>query len=49
MGGPEIHWYPTSHMGFLPNIPDALRREAFLDGLDQSGEFERRPKQRRAR
>lgn len=22
---PEIHWYPTSHMGFLPNIPDAVR------------------------
>lgn len=23
-GKPEIHWYPTSHMGFLPNIPDAV-------------------------
>jgi hypothetical protein len=31
---PEIHWYPTSHMGFLPYMPTAighLRR--FIDGL----------------
>lgn len=32
---PEIHWYPTSHMGFLPRLPDALRQmRAFIDRLD---------------
>lgn len=33
-GEPEIHWYPTSHMGFVPHMPSAighLRR--FMDGL----------------
>jgi hypothetical protein len=25
-GKPAIQWYPTSHMGFLPYIPDAVRR-----------------------
>lgn len=25
-GEPEIAWYPCSHMGFLPHLPDALRR-----------------------
>jgi len=33
-GEPEIHWYPTSHMGFLPYMPNAighLRR--FVNGL----------------
>jgi len=25
-GEPAIRWYDTSHMGFLPNIPDALAR-----------------------
>ena len=35
-GEPEIHWYPTSHMGFLPNMPNAvghLRR--FINGLSR--------------
>jgi dienelactone hydrolase len=34
-GEPEIHWYPTSHMGFIPHMPSAighLRR--FVNGLD---------------
>jgi pimeloyl-ACP methyl ester carboxylesterase len=33
-GEPEIHWYPTSHMGFIPYMPSAighLRR--FINGL----------------
>jgi pimeloyl-ACP methyl ester carboxylesterase len=31
-GEPEIAWYPCSHMGFLPHLPDALRRlRAFVD------------------
>jgi len=35
-GEPEIHWYPTSHMGFLPYMPTAighLRR--FINGLSR--------------
>ncbi|MGH0032588.1 MAG: alpha/beta hydrolase family protein [Myxococcota bacterium] len=29
---PEIHWYPGSHMGFMANLPDAMRRlRAFVD------------------
>ena len=35
-GEPEIHWYPTSHMGFIPHMPSAighLRR--FIDGLSR--------------
>jgi hypothetical protein len=24
-GEPEIHWYPSSHMGFLLHLPAALR------------------------
>jgi dienelactone hydrolase len=35
-GEPEIHWYPTSHMGFLPYMPNAighLRR--FINGLSR--------------
>lgn len=32
---PEIHWYPTSHMGFLPRLPAALRQmRTFIDGLN---------------
>lgn len=34
-GKPEIHWYPTSHLGFIPNMPSAighLRR--FVNELD---------------
>ena len=25
-GKPTIQWYPGSHMGFLANLPDAVRR-----------------------
>ncbi len=33
-GEPEIHWYPTSHMGFIPHMPGAVRHLGrFLDGL----------------
>jgi dienelactone hydrolase len=35
-GHPEIHWYPTSHMGFIPHMPSAighLRR--FINGLSR--------------
>lgn len=32
---PKIRWYPTSHMGFLPYLPDALSRlRTFVDRLD---------------
>jgi acetyl esterase/lipase len=31
-GRPGIHWFPTSHMGFLPYLPEALRRmREFID------------------
>lgn len=31
-GKPAIRWYPTSHMGFLTHLPEALRvARAFLD------------------
>lgn len=31
-GEPEIHWYPTSHMGFLPFMPSAiLHLRRFID------------------
>lgn len=36
-GEPEIHWYPTSHMGFIPRMPGAvghLRR--FIDRVTQA-------------
>jgi pimeloyl-ACP methyl ester carboxylesterase len=34
-GKPRIQWYPASHMGFLPYIPDAVRRlRGFVDGLE---------------
>lgn len=34
---PAIHWYPTSHMGFLPHLPEALRSiREFIDR--QAGE-----------
>jgi len=33
-GKPRIRWYPTSHMGFLPYLPDAvIRLRRFVDGL----------------
>jgi pimeloyl-ACP methyl ester carboxylesterase len=36
-GKPAIQWYPTSHMGFLPYIPDAVRRlRSFVDGLERA-------------
>ena len=25
-GEPTIHWYPTSHMGFIPRLPAAARQ-----------------------
>jgi pimeloyl-ACP methyl ester carboxylesterase len=32
---PKIRWYPTSHMGFLPYLPDALSRlRTFVDRLE---------------
>ena len=31
-GKPAIRWYPTSHMGFIARLPDALREmRAFID------------------
>jgi dienelactone hydrolase len=34
-GEPAIQWYPGSHMGFLPHIPDAVRRlRAFVEALE---------------
>lgn len=33
-GKPKVHWYPTSHMGFLPYLPDAIRNmRRFLDEI----------------
>lgn len=33
-GKPPIRWYPCSHMGFLPHLPEALRTvRAFIDRL----------------
>jgi pimeloyl-ACP methyl ester carboxylesterase len=33
-GEPEIHWYPTSHMGFVPHMPSAIAHlHRFIDGL----------------
>jgi hypothetical protein len=35
-GEPEIHWYPTSHMGFLPYMPSAiLHLRRFLDRISR--------------
>ena len=34
-GKPRIHWYPTSHMGFIAHLPDAVGRlRKFIDRLD---------------
>ena len=34
-GEPAIQWYPGSHMGFLPHLPDAVRRlRGFVDALE---------------
>jgi hypothetical protein len=33
-GEPEIHWYPTSHMGFIPHVMSALgHMRRFVDRL----------------
>jgi hypothetical protein len=33
-GKPAIRWYPTSHMGFIAHLPEALRSmRVFVDGL----------------
>ena len=35
-GEPEIHWYPTSHMGFIPFMPGAMRHlRRFIDELSR--------------
>ncbi|MCB9751310.1 MAG: alpha/beta fold hydrolase [Myxococcales bacterium] len=32
LGEPEIHWYPTSHIGFIPRLPLAFRQmRRFID------------------
>jgi pimeloyl-ACP methyl ester carboxylesterase len=37
-GEPTIQWYPGSHMGFLPSLPDAVGRlRTFVDALDLPG------------
>ncbi len=44
---PRIHWYPTSHMGFLVHLPDAVGRlRDFVDGLDLIAPSERTRSQR---
>lgn len=46
---PKIRWYPSSHMGFLAHLPDAVMRlRAFVDGLDV-GAPTRRPRADSAR
>jgi pimeloyl-ACP methyl ester carboxylesterase len=36
-GEPEIHWYPTSHMGFIPHMPSAIgHMHRFLDRISRS-------------
>jgi len=36
-GEPEIHWYPTSHMGFIPHMPSAIGHlHRFIDGLSRA-------------
>jgi dienelactone hydrolase len=33
-GEPAIHWYPTTHMGFIPHMPKAIvRLRQFVRGL----------------
>ena len=35
-GEPEIHWYPTSHMGFIPHMPSTIgHMRRFIDGLNR--------------
>lgn len=34
---PEIHWYPTSHMGFIPHMPSAIgHMHRFLHRISRS-------------
>lgn len=36
-GEPEIHWYPTSHMSFLPHLPSAMAHmRRFIDRISQA-------------
>jgi dienelactone hydrolase len=45
---PRIHWYPTSHMGFLTHLPDAVKRmRKFVDGLDLRATPRARARRRR--
>lgn len=49
-GKPGITWYPTSHMGFITHLPDAvLRLRAFVDGLGLTQERAPRSARRPAR
>lgn len=44
---PRIHWYATSHMGFIAHLPDAvLRMRSFVDGLDLGATPARRTRRR---
>lgn len=46
---PEIHWYASSHMGFLPHLPDAMGRlRSFVDALGLDARNVARPTHRRA-
>jgi len=47
---PEIHWYPSSHMGFLAHLPDSMGRlRTFVDALDVAPTTSRRtPRPRRS-
>jgi len=34
---PEIHWYPTSHMGFIPHMPSAIgHMQKFVNRISRS-------------
>ena len=44
---PEIHWYPTSHMGFIAHLPGAVTHlRKFVDGLDLGTATARRARRR---
>jgi dienelactone hydrolase len=41
-GEPPIHWYPCSHMGFLPHLPDAMARiGALVDEVERASQAPR--------
>jgi pimeloyl-ACP methyl ester carboxylesterase len=41
-GRPAIHWYPTSHMGFLVHLPEVVSEaRRFIDGTSRCGEVSR--------